>query len=225
MRSTSQAQIEYQTDEEGKKFDKLDVTFLNPTELELSTHAKLKKTGNQSEVTVYFDHVYNDDFTVNLFIDKSDSSNIKSDNAQTEMKKIREKLMMPIVKKEGSQILPRCKFIWGSFEYKGYAISFKESYTYFSADGYPIRGTVTLTIQSNVIPEEGKKRNKDSNSRKHWTVRSGDRLDIIASKIYNNPSYWRIIAEENDIDNPFDFPLKENIGKNIILPDLRYRKA
>ncbi len=225
MGSTAQAKIEYQADEKGTRFEELDVTFLNPTELEMGTHAMLKSVGSQSEVNMYFDYSYKDDFTVTLFIDKSDSYMLGSDNAQTEMEKMRKKLLMPIIKEKNAKVLPLCRFKWGSFEYTGYAIGFKESYTYFSTEGYPVRGTVSLTIKSSVIPERAATQTKESNSRKYWTVRSGDRLDMIASKIYSNPSYWRVIAEENDIENPFNFPLQEDIGKRIILPELGKRKV
>lgn len=34
-----------------------------------------------------------------------------------------------------------------------------------------------------------------------------NRLDKVASKYYNNPKYWWVIANINNIGNPFDLPV------------------
>ena len=35
-----------------------------------------------------------------------------------------------------------------------------------------------------------------------YTVKRGDSLSSIASKMYNDPAKWRIIANENGLDDP-----------------------
>ena len=39
---------------------------------------------------------------------------------------------------------------------------------------------------------------------KHHVVQRGDTLSGIAGEKYDDPAMWRVIAEENDIDNPLD---------------------
>jgi nucleoid-associated protein YgaU len=55
--------------------------------------------------------------------------------------------------------------------------------------------------------------------RKTWTVKSGDRLDIIANIELKDASLWRKIAQENHIDDPLNFPTNDDIGRKIIIPD------
>jgi len=51
-----------------------------------------------------------------------------------------------------------------------------------------------------------------------WTVKSKDRLPMIAAKVYGEPRLWRLIADANDIDNPLRFPAADDIGRNIRIP-------
>ena len=43
---------------------------------------------------------------------------------------------------------PRVTFDWGAFRFQGLVKSFKETIDYFSADGVPLRATVSLTLSS-----------------------------------------------------------------------------
>ena len=54
---------------------------------------------------------------------------------------------------------------------------------------------------------------------KLWTVKSGDRLDLIADKALMDVSLWRKIADENNILNPREFPKDDDIGRTLIIPD------
>lgn len=51
---------------------------------------------------------------------------------------------------------------------------------------------------------------------KFYTVVAGDTLDAISKKFYNNEGYWWVIADFNDIINPFD-DLKP--GMRILIPN------
>lgn len=48
-----------------------------------------------------------------------------------------------------------------------------------------------------------------------YTVKEGDRLDLIAEKIYNNPTKWWLIADVNNMISPFD---KLEVGKTLLIP-------
>lgn len=51
---------------------------------------------------------------------------------------------------------------------------------------------------------------------KAYTIREGDTLSYISFKFYGNPLYWYLIADVNEIDNPFDL----EIGLNLIIPNI-----
>ena len=54
---------------------------------------------------------------------------------------------------------------------------------------------------------------------KVWTVKMGERLDVIAHKVLRDPLLWRAIAELNDIADPLTFPGPGDIGRPIFIPD------
>ena len=45
----------------------------------------------------------------------------------------------------------------------------------------------------------------------------GDRLDTLAFKYYNDSSLWYIIADTNEIENPFEIL---GLGEELIIPGL-----
>lgn len=49
-----------------------------------------------------------------------------------------------------------------------------------------------------------------------YTVIEGQNLTSIAYKFYGEPLYWYIIADMNNIINPFDLP----IGMKLVIPNL-----
>ena len=51
---------------------------------------------------------------------------------------------------------------------------------------------------------------------KSYIIRQDDTLSSIAYKFYNEPLYWYIIADVNNIDNPFIL----ETGKSIIIPNI-----
>mgnify|MGYP003618661754 CR=1 FL=1 len=51
---------------------------------------------------------------------------------------------------------------------------------------------------------------------KSYIIRQDDTLSSIANKFYNEPLYWYIIADVNNIDNPFIL----ETGKSIIIPNI-----
>lgn len=51
---------------------------------------------------------------------------------------------------------------------------------------------------------------------KSYIIRQDDTLSSIANKFYNEPLYWYIIADVNNIDNLFIL----ETGKSIIIPNI-----
>ena len=49
-----------------------------------------------------------------------------------------------------------------------------------------------------------------------YTIRDGDNLTMIAYKFYKDPLKWFVIADVNEIENPFNL----EVGRDIIIPNL-----
>lgn len=57
--------------------------------------------------------------------------------------------------------------------------------------------------------------NYDLDNAIKYTVNDSDRIDILANRFYGDPSYWHVIADANQIENPL-FDLVP--GKIIYIP-------
>lgn len=99
---------------------------------------------------------------------------------------------------------PVCKFIWGKFQFKCIIERISKRFTMFLPDGTPVRATLNVTLKECMsLKEQTDFENlQSSDITKRWTVIQGDSLWSIASREYGNPGDWRLIANENGIDNP-----------------------
>lgn len=52
-----------------------------------------------------------------------------------------------------------------------------------------------------------------------YTIVTGDRIDNLAYKYYNDPRLWWIIAKANNL---IDIPVQFGIGDEILIPDPNY---
>src|SRR5271154_2001868 len=99
---------------------------------------------------------------------------------------------------------PICEVAWGSFTFCGVLDHVSGKFTLFLADGTPVRATLSVTFKE-FIDIDALVRIEPTQSadhRKNRVVRSGDRIDNIASEEYGDPGKWRPIAEANDLDEP-----------------------
>ena len=103
---------------------------------------------------------------------------------------------------------PTVTFIWGKITlFKAVVESVQISYTMFAQDGTPIRAKADVSfkqselIGDDVIPAQNPTSRTDS--RKTRIARSGQRLDQIAYEEYGDARYWRLLAEANQMDDPF----------------------
>ena len=100
---------------------------------------------------------------------------------------------------------PLVNFIWGPLDFEGRVESIHTTYTMFSSDGTPVRAKVDLRITGSErqdmnlaqqLPFESPDRTKER------TLAQGDQLWMVASREYDDPAQWKVIAEANDILNP-----------------------
>lgn len=191
----------------------IDVMF-NPSEYTISYTVLTAAQSNNNTSNPSFNEVTLDDFTVKLIFDtyekKSDVRKLTNNI---------ERLTLPTVEGAERKKPPICLFIWGNFTYKGIVSKIIQKFTLFLSDGTPVRAELDVTFKAVVTPEEYAKNMGIEACRKVWTVKSGDRLDLIANTALKNPALWRKIAEENNIDNPLEFPKDSDIGRILVIPD------
>lgn len=194
---------------DGPNKGKFEVMY-NPREYSVSTSAKVTGEGSG----VQFTQVNIEDFTVSLFFDTYEE--------QTDVRKKTEEivsLLMPSVEGQETKQPPICRFVWGSFGYKGVIQKVNQKFTMFLQSGIPVRAELAVTFKSVVTKEEDAQLKGKEACRKLWTVKTGDRLDLIAHKAFKDPAQWRRIAQANNIIDPFGFPKEDDIGILLIIPD------
>jgi hypothetical protein len=115
---------------------------------------------------------------------------------------------------------PVILFVWGRFTFKGVVASLSQKYTMFLADGTPVRAELALKLQNvyDTSMNDDDRNNPTSSGSgggQSYTVKDGDRLDLIAATQLGDAGRWPEIAALNDIDDPTDLPE----GKSLQLPE------
>jgi hypothetical protein len=110
---------------------------------------------------------------------------------------------------------PRTRFQWGTFLFEGIVQGMEETLDYFSAEGVPMRATISLTIKSDHVvflidqirggvraglSIEGVGITSPLN-----LARPGDSLQRLAGRAGQSAN-WKAIASANGIDDPLRLP-------------------
>jgi nucleoid-associated protein YgaU len=94
---------------------------------------------------------------------------------------------------------PVCKLSWGRTTlFQGVITVVSRKLELFLDDGTPVRATVGCTFMEVGSGVEL----HSADVAKQYTIRPGDTLMGIASELYGDVALWRVIADENGIDNP-----------------------
>lgn len=90
------------------------------------------------------------------------------------------------------------------FPFKGVLLSLRQQYVLFSEQGFPVRAKLNISVQEYLTPEEIEERypRRSSYPAQSYTVTEGDTLSNIAQALWKKPLEWRLIAQENDIQDP-----------------------
>jgi nucleoid-associated protein YgaU len=123
------------------------------------------------------------------------------------------------LKKNNKSEPPQVEFLWGQFAFSAVIVNLSQKFTLFLANGIPVRTTVDITFQQ--IGDEADYENQNPTSggggpAQTYIVQAGERLDLIAAKVYDDPTQWRLIAQENGITHP----LRLRQGQPIVIPPL-----
>ncbi|WP_437275932.1 LysM peptidoglycan-binding domain-containing protein [Sorangium sp. So ce375] len=96
---------------------------------------------------------------------------------------------------------PKCQLMWGkSTLFHGVLQRANRTYTLFMPDGTPVRATMECTFMEVVGSNRVELHSADV--AKVYVVRAGDTLMGIAAEHYGDGGHWRLIADENGIENP-----------------------
>lgn len=115
---------------------------------------------------------------------------------------------------------PPLRFIWGMENMEPFTCVLEDvtrRFTMFMSNGTPVRARLNITLKEykeKLSPREKAVQSPDKS--KIYTVKEGDNLQALANREYGSPFLWRVIADENDINDPrFLEP-----GKQLLIPPL-----
>lgn len=107
---------------------------------------------------------------------------------------------------------------WSAFQFRGVLTQAEITYTLFDRTGQPVRATVKATLQEVVAPQvrSAEERRQSPDLYQTWLVSDGDRIDLIAAKVYGDPRWWRPLAAANRLRNPRVL----EVGSVLLLPPM-----
>lgn len=105
---------------------------------------------------------------------------------------------------------PKCQIGWGKrdpggdFPFVGVLESVTQHFVLFASDGTPVRAKLSVSFKEFITPAEQEEQHPKTGSfpAQIYIVKAGETLSAIAHTLWNDPSLWRLLADENAIDNP-----------------------
>ncbi len=205
-----------------EKGDKIPCLF-NPSELSFSrsnTWSAPDMPG-KGVPTLNYSGAQSGSMSLRLFFDTTDSGNPVTDYTDRLLSLMEVDPSLPGSNENNNNARPPwAQFHWGSmYSFKAVVTSASVTFTYFAADGTPLRADVDLSLTQY---EDGKvfgPQNPTSGTphphRAH-RIQPGETLDRIAAIHYGTPTKWRAIAELNGIEDP----LALRPGRVLAIPEL-----
>jgi nucleoid-associated protein YgaU len=119
---------------------------------------------------------------------------------------------------------PWVTFHWGPLQsFKAVVERLTVTFTYFAADGMPMRAKADLALKQYEDEEIKPLQNPTSHTPSLQTVHRlhhGETLDRVAAKHYADATRWRLIAEANNVVDP----LTLQTGMLLVIPELPVRR-
>ncbi len=99
---------------------------------------------------------------------------------------------------------PVCLFVWGVFTFQCIIERVSKKFTMFLPEGIPVRATLNVSLKEyqDVKAQVKKIDFHSTDLRKRRIVIQGDSLWSIAAAEYGSAGEWRLLAAENQLDNP-----------------------
>lgn len=169
------------------------------------TSYQLQKANNFSEIAIpgletppiQYIRGGSERLSLDLLLDTSDSlKNVREEYVDrlTGLMRINSELHAP----------PIVQFIWDTEIFQGVIDSMSVSYVLFTPEGVPLRAEMAMSLIA-YRPVEVQIAERPRNSpdvEKSVVFRRGDRLDLIAAGVFQDPARWRDIARANGIADP-----------------------
>jgi len=189
--------------------------LFNPTQLSLARKNKYNKTASQGAKAPDTSYAGGDpdQLALDLFFDGTGVL----EQAQSVSERVG--AFLHLIDFHGEKHEPyRLEVRWGNFVFYGVLTQADVSYTLFDREGRPLRATVKATFMEVKAPElrHAEERRASPDLYQTWLVSDGDRIDLIANKVYGDPKWWRPLAAANDLRNPRAL----EVGSVLLLPPM-----
>lgn len=210
----------------GEKFEVL----FNPNEYTITDGAEWSDQSRQGQKPIlHFTEGHRKTLSMTLFLDTSTQTLLDIFEPNEDVRIYTRKVAALLKVDPDADRPPLCTIKWGNelsnppndsdFPFKGVLTSLRQQFTYFNSDGRPLRAKLVVQFKEYELPEDELKREETRSSfpAKTYTVIEGDSLSSIAGKLWRDPRLWRLIAEENEIDNPRVL----EPGQQLIIPEIK----
>ena len=136
--------------------------------------------------------------SMELFFDTSDD--------KTDVREYTDKIEELMLVNSDEHRPPLLLFSWGQLQFKCVLEDMVQRFTMFTQDGSPIRAIVKVLFKeySTAASQIQEKPRHSADHQKRLVLREGESLSSLSAKEYADPKMWRVIAEANDIDNPYN---------------------
>ena len=208
----------YQVDEKGEPKGGLEVACMfNPFEYTVSKSNTYKDQGaNASQLELQKSNPQT--LKLTLIFDSYEAGTDVS-----EITRLLWQLMEPVKELRGDNkaVAPYVAFDWGVFRFVSVITDMTQKFTLFDKNGTPVRARVDVTFKqyNDVADYINLPQNPTSGGgpiERVWSVTGGERLDNIAAEVYGDATKWRMIAEFNQITNPFSL----EPGQRLTIPQV-----
>src|SRR5204863_1356904 len=100
---------------------------------------------------------------------------------------------------------PPVRFKWGPIRFEAVVEKLSQKYTLFRPDGGPARATLSVTFKEYLPIERQLRqpRRESSDKTKRRQLDGADDIWLLVFRDYGDPRKWRLIADANDVDNPW----------------------
>jgi nucleoid-associated protein YgaU len=188
----------------GSQRDSIKFQF-NPTELTLAKTAKWTahtSRGAGKGGPPEFGGAEPQQMQLEMFLDETES---RDGSVEDTVKKLME-CCVPTSESESKKkpTPPLVLLRWGRITgFPGYLTAVSAKYVLFTPEGQGIRAKVSITIKE-IASDTGRQNPTSGGLAVHrtHTLVEGDSLASVAWREYGDPTLWRLIAEENRIDDP-----------------------
>lgn len=142
--------------------------------------------------------------TLDLIFDTYNTGGAQKDDVRKYTSKL---LHLCTVERHGDKHRPPvCRLSWGSVGifFQGVLERLEQQFTLFMEDGTPVRATSGCTFKEwrTNYDDLNQQNLSSSDLVKFRTVKRGETLSGISAEEYRDPGLWRVIADENGIDDP-----------------------